>query len=214
MRRLAFALALTFSLTACGGGGNDDDFDGDVEEASETGVLGRMGQMRDAMEQMQEQADRPPAEPINFRELREHLPAEIDGIAQGETEGSTDGFGGFSISKAGAEYTADDNRKFDVTITDLGALPSAAMFGLGWTMADIDRESGTTSERTVTLGGNRGYRKYDAEARDGEFSLFVADRFHVQVKGSGVDEDAIEAALRSVDLAGLAARRDEGRPDA
>ncbi len=212
MRR--FALALMLPLAACGGGGNDDDFDGDIEEASETGVLGRMGQMRDAMNQLEEQANRPPAEPINFRDLREHLPAEIDGIAQGQTEGSTDGLGGFSISRTEAEYPGDDNRQFDVAITDLGALPSAAMFGVGWTMTDIDRESGSTSERTVTFGGNRGYRKYDAERRRGEFQLFVGDRFLVKVEGDGVDEDAIEAALRSVDLSGLAARRDEGRPDA
>ena len=210
MLRLA-ALALALPLAACGG--DDADFDGDVEEASDTGVLGRMGQMREAVEKMEAQASRPPAEPVNFRDLRAHLPAEIGGLAQGETGGETQSFGGFAISSAEADYPGDDG-SFEVEVTDLGALPSAAMFGAGWTMADIDRESGSVSERTVTFGGQRGYRTYDSERRAGEFSLFVADRFLVKVSGDGVDEAEIEAALRSVDLAGLAERRDEGRPDA
>ena len=211
LARLALAALLALPLAGCGGG--DGDFDGEVEEASDTGVFGRMGQMRDAVEKMEEQAARAPAEPVNFRELREHLPSEVAGVAQGETEGSTDGMAGFSISRVQADYPGED-RSFEIEITDLGAIPSVAMFGLGWTMADIDRESGSVSERTVTLGGQRGYRRYDADARDGEFSLLVADRFHVRATGDGVDEDEVEAALRAVDLEGLAERRDEGRPDA
>ena len=212
MRSLLLVSALALPLAACGGG-DADSFDGEVEEAGETGMFDRLGQMQEAVEQMEEQANRPPAEPVNFRDLRAHLPAEIGGIAQGETGGSTDGAMGFSISRAEADYPGQDG-SFDIEITDLGALPSAAMFGVGWTMADIDRESGSVTERTVTFGGQRGYRKYDSERRRGEFSLFVADRFLVQVTGRDVDEDAIEAALRSVDLDGLADRRDEGRPDA
>lgn len=210
---LALLLALALPLAACGG---DDggDFDGDVEETGEPGVLGRMGELQGAMEEMQEAAERPPAEPVNFRVLRDLLPAEVEGIAQAEAEGSTDGAMGFSISQARAEYPGDDGARLTVAIMDYGALPSMGMMGLGWTMTTIDRESGSTYERTVTFGGERGYREYDADARRGQFSLSVADRFVVQVEGQDVDDAMLEAALRAVDLDGLAALRDEGRPDA
>lgn len=211
---LLLLAALTLPLTACGG---DDggDFDGDVEETGEPGMFGRMQEMQNAVERIQEQAEKPPADPVNFRTLRELLPEEAAGLPQSEVEGSTDGAMGYSISQVEATYGEDGGEsEIDIHVMDYGAIPSMAMMGLGWTMADIDRESGSTYERTVSFGGERGYRKYDSENRSGEFSLVVADRFVVQVEGSGVDDDDLEAALRAVDLSGLADLRDEGRPDA
>lgn len=211
---LLLLAALTLPLTACGGD-DDGDFDGDVEETGEPGMFGRMQEMQNAVERIQEQAEKPPAEPVNFRTLRELLPEEAAGLPQSEVEGSTDGAMGFSISQVEASYGEEGGEsEIDLSILDYGAIPSMAMMGLGWTMADIDRESGSTYERTVSFGGERGYRKYDSETRTGEFSLVVADRFVVQVEGSGVDDDDLEAALRAVDLSGLAELRDEGRPDA
>lgn len=212
--RLTFALlaSLTLPLAACGGGG--DSFDGEVEETGEPGVLGRMGEMQSAVEKMQEAAERPPAEPVNFRVLRDLLPAEAAGMEQAEVDGATDGAMGFSISRVEATYPGADGTQIDIGIMDYGAIPSMAMMGLGWTMADIDRESGSSYERTVSFGGSRGYRSYDTDARSGEFSLVVADRFHVEVTGSGVEDEDLEAALRAVDLSALADLRDEGRPDA
>ena len=146
--------------------------------------------------------------------LRELLPASVAGLDQGEVEGATDGAMGFSISRVEAAYPGAEGAQIDISVMDYGAIPSMAMMGLGWTMADIDRESGATYERTVAFGGQRGFRSYDADARSGEFSLIVGDRFHVEVTGTGVSDDDLEAALRAVDLSGLAALRDEGRPDA
>ena len=209
---LALLATLTLPLAACGGS-DEGDFGGDVEETGQPGVFGRMQEMQNAVEQMQEAAERPPAEPVNFRTLRELLPEEAAGLAQAEVEGSTDGAMGFSISQVEATY-GEGESEIDLSILDYGAIPSLGMMGLGWTMADVDRESGSTYERTITFGGERGYRKYDTERRSGELSLLVADRFVVQVQGSGVEDDDLETALRAVDLSGLSALRDEGRPDA
>ena len=210
---LALLFAFALPLTACGG---DDggDFDGDVEETGEPGMMGRLQELQNAAEQLQEQAERAPAEPVNFRVLRELLPASVAGMAQGEVEGATDGAMGFSISRVEASYPGEDGAQIDIGVMDYGAIPSMAMMGLGWTMADIDRESGSTYERTVSFGGERGFRKYDSEAQSGEFSLIVADRFHVEATGTNVSDEDLEAAIRAVDLSGLNDLRDEGRPDA
>lgn len=209
--RLALALLVALPLSACGGG--SDSFDDDVEETGQPGVLGRIGEMQSAMEQMQEQAEQPTADPVNFRTLRDLLPEEAAGLPQAEVEGSTDAAMGFSISQVEADYQAEaaDGGQITIQVMDYGAFPSMTMMGLGWTVADIDRESGSSYERTVTFGGERGYRTYDTERESGEFSLSVADRFVVQVAGRGVSDDELEAALRAVDLAGLSALRDEGR---
>ena len=207
----ALLLALALPLAACGGGSSDGDFDGDVEETGEPGMMGRVQEMQSAVEQMQERAEQPPADPVNFRTLRELLPDEAAGFAQGETEGSTDGAMGYSISQVSADYPGPDGQEVTIQIMDYGAIPSMAMMGLAWTMADVDRESGSSYERTVEFGGERGFRTYDTEREAGEFSLSVADRFVVKVTGDGVSDDDIEGALRAVDLSGLADLRDEGR---
>lgn len=209
--RFALAALLVLPLAACGGGA--DDVDGEIQDTGEPGVFGRMGELQNAVEQIEEAASRPPAEPVNFRQLRDLLPASLDGVPQTEVEGSTEGAMGFSISQVEARYAAEGGGAFEIQVMDYGAVPSAGMMGLGWTMADVDRETGDGYEKTVTLGGHRGYRQYDAAARDGELSLFVADRFLVTVSGSDVEDDQVEAALRAVDLAALAALRDEGRAD-
>lgn len=210
--RFLLAAALVLPLAACGGD-DSPDFDGDVEETGEPGMLGQLSGMVEAVEEMEAAAERPPAEPVNFRDLRELLPGVVNGIDQTEVEGSTDGAMGFTISQVEADYDAE-SAEYDVSIMDYGALPSMGMMGLGWTMAQIDREAGSTYERTVTLGGQKGLRKYDSEARSGEFSLIVGDRFLVQVTGSGVEDDDLEAALRAIDLEALAGMKDAGRPDA
>ena len=214
LRRLPIVLAalLTLPLAACGG--DADVMDGEIEDTGEPGVFGRMGELKNAVEQIEEAAARPPAEPVNFRQLRDLLPASLAGMAQTEVEGATEGAMGFSVSQVEARYAADGAGSFSVQIMDYGAVPSAGMMGLGWTMADVDRETSDGYEKTITLGGHRGYRTYDTAARDGELSLFVADRFLVTVSGSDVGDDQIEAALRAVDLAALAAMRDEGRAEA
>jgi hypothetical protein len=209
------ALALSALLVAAplaGCGGSDDGLDGEIEETGQPGVFGRVGEMQEAVEQMQEAAERPLAEPVNFRVLRDLLPEAVAGLDRTEVEGASQGTMGFSVSNATATYEgADGDGQIEIELTDLGALPQVGMFGLGWTLADMDKETSTGYEKTVRLGENKGYREYDTERERGEFSLLVAERFLVAVKGRNVEDAALEEALRAVDLPALAAMRDEGR---
>ena len=206
---LSAALLLGAPLAGCGGG--DDVSDAEIEETGEPGVFGRMQEVTDAVEQMQEAAERGPAEPVNFRELRALLPEALDGMERTEAEGATQGMGGFSVSQAEATYeTADGASEIDLSILDYGAVPTLGMMA-PWALVDVDRETSTGYERTVRMGENKGLRKYDTETQDGEFSLVVADRFVVQVDGDNVTDEQIEAALRAVDLGALEGMRDVGR---
>ena len=207
---LAAPLLVAVPLTGCGG--SSDDYDGEVEETGATSVFGGARDMMNAVEEMEERANQAPAEPVDFRRLRDALPASVAGMEQSNAEGAKQGSMGFSVSEASADY-ADGDAQIDVKITDMGAVPALGMMGAAWTMTDVDRETATGYEKTVRLGESKGYRKYDTESRRGEFSLVVADRFLVNVNGRGVDDDVLEDALRAVDLRALAAMRDEGRQE-
>lgn len=213
MTRLPLPLALCAALLGAplAGCGGDDISDAEIEETGEPGLFGRAQEMAGAVERMQEAAERAPTEPVNFRDLRELLPETLDGMERTEAEGATQGMGGFTVSQAEATYEAEDGAEIDVSILDYGAVPALGMMA-PWAMMDVDRETSTGYERTIRMGENKGFRKYDTASERGEFNLVVADRFVVQVEGSGVSDDRIEAALRAVDLGALEDMRDVGRP--
>ncbi|OZC02109.1 hypothetical protein [Rubricoccus marinus] len=209
-------LALAFSLTACGG----DDVS--TDEVQETGApstaFGRaaqgMGALKDMADQMEESANTAPAEPVNHRVLAEVLPEEAAGFPQASTEGESQSMGGaFSISQRSAVYeTEGEDGQITVEVMDLGGLPSVAMFGAPWAMMDVDKETDTTYERTITYQGQRGYRKYDTERRRGELSALIENRYLVKVSGRDVEDAQMEEALQAVDTRRLASMKDEGRP--
>ena len=217
MRHLPLLAALALVAAPLAGcGGSDDDYGGEVEDTGEPGLFGRAQEMAAAVEQMEEKANQAPAEPVDFRRLRDLLPESLSsGLERTNIEGAKQGSMGFSVSEASADYAEPDgDASVEVKVTDMGAVPAMGMMGAAWTMTDVDRETATGYEKTVRLGESKGYRKYDADSRRGEFSLVVADRFLVNVTGSGVDDDQLEAALRAVDLSALAAMRDDGRQEA
>lgn len=187
------AALLVVLLSACGGGEADVGAleQGDVtpEEASAA------------------------VDPVGADQLRDLLPASLGAMERTNAEGATQGAMGFSVTEAEAAYEGG-GAEVEVKIVDLGGMPSLDLMGLSWLTTDVDRETSTGYERTVTHGGHRGYRTYDSETRDGEFSLLVADRFLVTVEGDDVDDQQLEDALRAIDLVALADLRDAGRGDA
>lgn len=218
-RLLPFLLAFALPLSACGGG--DDASSDEVEETGAPSTpFGQMMQGVEAMQDMAEQAEemqnRPPAEPVNHRVLAEMLPDQAAGMPQTETEGQTTNTMGFALSQREATYQDSTSQsRITISVMDYGAFPAIGMFGLGWVQGiDIDKETSTGYERTITYQGNRGFRKYDTQSRNGELSVIIADRYVVQVNGRDVEDDQLQSALQRVDTRRLATMGDEGRPNA
>ena len=217
-RFLPLLLALALPLTACGGGDATDS-----DEVQETGgpstpfgqAMQGMEAIQEMAEQAEENANRPPAQPVNHRVLLEVLPEEAAGMARTATEGESTNMGGaYAVSKREATYENEgEEGRLTLTVTDLGGIPMLGMF-TPWAMVDIDKESGTSYERTITYQGHRGYRKYDTARRNGELSAIVGNRYLVEVSGRDVDDEQMETALQAVDTRRLDSMKDEGRPDA
>ncbi|GAB5537738.1 MAG: hypothetical protein Rubg2KO_39870 [Rubricoccaceae bacterium] len=216
--RLSVLAALVLALAACGGG---DDAAPEEEEGGLMGALSQANQVRESVNNMQEQMERmeeqgslEPADPVDFRQLRDLLQESVAGLDRGETEGSKDGAMGFTISKASASYADGADASATVTVTDMGGIQMAMMFGLAWTMAEIDRESGTKIERTMEYEGYPAYLEFDSDGGRGSLQVLVADRFVVEATGNGLTEDQLEELVQSVGLNTLEGWRDEGRGEA
>ncbi|MEO0559097.1 MAG: hypothetical protein AAF170_13045 [Bacteroidota bacterium] len=218
--RLSVLAALVLALAACGGG-DDGEAATEEEEGGLMGALSQANQVRESVNNMQEQMERleeqgslEPADPVDFRQLRDLLDESVAGLDRGETEGSKEGAMGFTVSKASADFSDGADATATVTISDMGGVQMAMMMGLAWTMAEIDRENGTKIERTIEFEGYPAYLEFDSDGGRGSLQVLVADRFVVEATGNGLTQAQLEELVESVGLSTLEGWRDEGRPDA
>jgi hypothetical protein len=180
----------------------------ELEEAASSGDLaGAADAMSDALEQAGggERAD-----PVPRERLRDLLPEDAGGMARRSISSESISQMGFAVSFAEAEYEGDGST-VTVKVTDMGNFPGIAMMGLGWAMGEIDRESDTGYERTITYRGQRGYERYDTPGRSGQMQVLVADRFLVEGNGNNVEMDQVRSVLDDVDFGALERMRNEGR---
>ena len=186
---------LVMALWSCGGK--------EEEQAKEEpkNAMEAIQQMADKAKEMQEKG---PVDPVDFRSLKELLPADAAGLARTEATGEKNGAMGFSISQAQGKYEKDDAR-IEVEIMDTGGVGGMAMMGMAaWAMADVDKETKSGYEKTTRINGMKAYEKYDNDSKDGEVNVIVGDRFVVNVKGRNVTMDQIKGTLDDMNLNKLA----------
>lgn len=193
------ALLCATLLTSCGG--SREEKTNDEASVSTVGALSAMKEMGNQAEEMQKNGN---VETVDFRQLKELLPNEVDGLARKEATGEKNGTAGFTISTAVGKYgNTDDSETIEITLIDGGGSPM--MMGLAaWSMIDVDKETEHGYEKTSTMGGNKSYEKYDNADKSGELAVFVNKRYVVTAKGHGVGMDKIKSALEDLDLKKLA----------
>lgn len=223
--RLVGALMIVVAATACGGGSDEPGPLDQLAAAKE--ALGDAGkaasaykEMGSALAQIAENADsNVTVEPVDFRELRDLLPANLAGLPRAEATGEKTGAVGMTISRAEAHYRAagDDGSSappsLEVTITDVGAMRGMGMLGLAaWTIAEVDRETADGFERTSKYQGQPAYEKFSSSEgyRSGNVQVVVGGRFMVEVAGENLDFDRIKGALDAIPLKKLEGMKDQG----
>lgn len=188
-------------LLGCGGSKEKEvQEEKDEESVSMMGAASAMKEMAAQAEEMQKNG---PVATVDFRSLKELLPADADGLPRKEANGEKTGAAGFSISTATGKYANNDGTEsIEISIADGGGSPM--MMGLAaWAMIEVDKETENGYEKTSKIGDNKSYEKYDNAEKDGEVAVLVNKRFIVTAKGRGVPMDKIKEALNDVDLGKL-----------
>lgn len=147
-------------------------------------------------------------QPVDFRVLRELLPSTFDGLPRQRVGGETSGALGVKVSRATAEYYAEDvaasaaSPLAVVTITDLAGLEGRSLLSIAaWLMADIDRETESGYERTMTYRGHPAYEKYsNLRAPTSRFEVLVRERYVVEIMGDAMEMENLKAELDQFDL--------------
>lgn len=157
------------------------------------------------MEAAAKQAEAGVATATDPEALKAYLPASVAGFTREEVSASTGGAGGYQGSQAEARYAKGD-ASLRLEVTDMGAASALAGMASAFNVKS-SKETATGYEKVGMVGGRMTQENYDRQARSGEYSVLVGERFMVQARGDGVSMEELKAAVGAVDqsrLEGLA----------
>jgi hypothetical protein len=148
-------------------------------------------------------------ESLPTERIKGFLPATLAGLKQESSSAERNGAMGMQVSEAKARYGDGNNRSVDLEITDMGS--AKGLMGLAsWVNVEEDKQTQSGYEKTYKQGENMIHEEWDNADKHGEYSAMVAGRFMVKVAGNAGSINELKSALGSVDMAGLAALRNEG----
>ncbi|MGA0560669.1 transposase [Larkinella sp. VNQ87] len=204
VKSVSICLLATTLLTSCGGNKEEEK-----AESSDDGTSISASESVDALKKMADQAEEMskngPVETVDFRKLKDLLPADAAGLARKEASGEKNGMAGFNISTAQGEYRNDDgSQSVEINIVDAGG--TGALMGLAaWSIIEVDKETENGYEKTTKYGDYKAYEKYDNASKDGEIAVLINNRFIVTAKGNGIEMSQLKSTLEEVDLDKVAA---------
>lgn len=143
-----------------------------------------------------------PVDPVSFRELQTVMP-DVSGWEKTNPTGERM-TSPFSFSQASVTYKKGDaeieQKIMDSGFNQLLFAPFSMFMAAGY-----EKETQDGFERSVNIGGNPGWEKWDKGSKNGELSVVVGKRFLVQLEGHGVDDvSALHSVLDKTDLKKLA----------
>lgn len=142
---------------------------------------------------------------VDFRELKAMLPASLPGgLQRTDASGERGEAMGMQTSHATGHYSNNAGSNVTIEITDMGSMAGLAGLALKFN-PNVEKETDAGYERTTTVNGQMTHEKYNRQARHGEVSAIVANRFSVEVRGSGVEMDMMKQALGQIDMSRLTA---------
>jgi hypothetical protein len=148
-------------------------------------------------------------ESLSTDRIKSFLPATLAGLKQESSSAERNGAMGMQVSEAKATYSDGNGKSIHLEVTDMGS--AKGLMGLAsWASIEEDKQTSTGYEKTYKQGDTMIHERWDNSSKDGEYSAMVGGRFMVKVEGAAGSINELKAALGSVDLAGLAALKNEG----
>ncbi len=141
---------------------------------------------------------------VDHRDLKGLLPEKIGDMERVGVSGEKSGAFGFNVTTANGDYEAEDGKsRLSLSITDIGKMGTFASMGLEYADAEIDREDRDGFERTTVYKGYRAKQKMTRlgeNASLSEMTVFVEDRFVVQIDAENAEWETVEDAIAAIDL--------------
>jgi hypothetical protein len=133
---------------------------------------------------------------VDPERLKALLPDSVAGAARSDISASSAGAAGFGASNAEATYR-NGEAQITLKITDLAAAGSFAAMA-GAINVQSSEQTATGYKKISTVNGMLITEKYDNQAKSGEYTVIVANRFSIEADGEGVSMDVLKAAVAAI----------------
>ena len=200
MRRLLAVCCLALLATSCGKSKEEQQ----VEQAQKGAEAVAKGfeDMAKGLQGMTVDPNRKPVDPVNFHDLQAAF-GDLKGWEKGTPTGERMTMP-VNYSEAKISYTKGD-ATIDVTISDSAfnqmLITPFSMF----LAAGYEKETAEGYEKSMKVGDNPGWEKWNKTDKSGELNAVVNKRFIVQVEGRGLeDSKPLHDLMASTDLKKLA----------
>lgn len=141
--------------------------------------------------------------------LKAFVPERLAGLKRSSLSAERNGAMGLQVSEAAATYSDDSGRQVWLEITDAGS--AKGLLGLaGWAGVEGEKEADGRFEKTYRKNDRLIHEEWDSNDSSGEYTVVLADRFTVKVRGSAGSVGELRTAAEQVDLEALADLREEG----
>ncbi|UCD53252.1 MAG: hypothetical protein JSW27_11520 [Phycisphaerales bacterium] len=140
-------------------------------------------------------------QPLGPETLKGFLPDTLATMKRTDIDARQMAMMGINVASGRAAYADADSGQLDLMITDLGNVSAPMRMAMaGWAVTQVDTQTDTGYEKTVTYQGHEAYEQYDRGDSSGSFRVFAGDRFVVEVSGTDVTMVTIKQAMGQVDL--------------
>ncbi|MDB5323306.1 MAG: transposase [Phycisphaerales bacterium] len=156
----------------------------------------------------EDKKEAPKTEAVDFRKLKELMPAELNGLKRSECNGERNKIGDMSISQVTATYKKGDEegaQKIEVQVMDYSNLEMAKGMAAAWTTIEIDKESDNGFEKTIKIKDNPGFLTWQKDGKHGQVQLLVGGRYVVSVQTDNIPSDQVIKVAEALPLDKLAA---------
>lgn len=142
-------------------------------------------------------------EPMDFRELKKILPAELGGLALVNSEGQKINANGQKFTQAMGEYEqADGEADATMNIVDYSAMPQMAMAMTAWQNMEFEQESDDGYQKSTKVRDCPAMVSWE-NSGTGSITMLVAEKFIVVLEISQVTHDQFEAAIDGLPIDAL-----------
>jgi hypothetical protein len=157
----------------------------------------------------------PGGEPVHFSKLIPLLPDKVDGFVAAKPNGSTTAAMGFKVSEVSRVYhkgKEDSDQTVTVKITD----GTGNQFFAAAHAAAPEFSSETTAgyEKGFKLDGNPAIEKYTTDGKNGSLTVFLGERYLVQVDVNGLPGNSMQDWWKKIDAKKLIELKAEPMPKA
>lgn len=148
-------------------------------------------------------------EPVDSAKLLPFLPEQVDGYVAEKPHGSTSTAMGFQLTEVSRVYhkgSEDADEGVTVKLTD-GA-GNQFFTAAHAAIAEFKTENAEGYEKGLELDGFPAIERYTNESRDGSLTVFVANRYLVEIDIDGLDSKEMRVWWKKLNVKKLASLKD------